>query len=106
MGWFGDDSNEASDYNTYQTTPKHESKVSHEMISGAAAYEAAKAYEDHVARNGQPDSHAKAKELLAGFAGAFIDKEFESNGLDFLDKEKAKYQARQRAEQAVSSDNY
>ena len=28
------------------------------------AYEAAKAYEDHVAANGKPDSHAKAKEIL------------------------------------------
>ena len=24
-----------------------------------------KAYEDHVAKNGQPDSHAKAKEILS-----------------------------------------
>jgi hypothetical protein len=27
----------------------------------------------------------------AAFAGAFIDKEVESHGLDFVDKEKAKY---------------
>ena len=27
----------------------------------------------------------------AGLAGAFIDREFESKGLDFIDKEKAKY---------------
>ena len=26
--------------------------------------QAAKAYEEHCARNGKPDSHAKAKELL------------------------------------------
>ena len=26
--------------------------------------QAAKAYEDHCARNGKPDSHAKAKEIL------------------------------------------
>lgn len=42
---------------------------------------AAKAYEEHKAKNGQPESHAKAKELLAGFAGAFIDREFESKGV-------------------------
>jgi hypothetical protein len=43
--------------------------------------QAAKAYEDHVAKNGQPDSHAKAKEIIAGFAGAFIDREFETRGV-------------------------
>lgn len=28
----------------------------------------------------------------AGFAGAFIDREVETRGLDFIDREKAKYQ--------------
>ena len=28
----------------------------------------------------------------AGFAGVFIDREVESKGLDFVDKEKAKYE--------------
>ena len=55
----------------------------HELIAGAASYEvrvmcnppsyrirsdrrlqAAKAYENHVAENGQPPSHEKAKEIL------------------------------------------
>lgn len=58
-----------------------------------------KAYEDHCAREGKPESHVKAKELLyvdilqlralqqtddhfsAGFAGAFIDREFETKGV-------------------------
>ncbi|KAI6039817.1 hypothetical protein EDC04DRAFT_2681659 [Pisolithus marmoratus] len=52
--------------------------------------QAAKAYEDHKKRNGEPDNHATAKELLAGFAGAFIDREVETKGLDFVDKQKAK----------------
>src|SRR5262245_22321517 len=34
-----------------------------------------------VAANGHPDSHAMAKELLAGFAGAFIDREVETKGV-------------------------
>lgn len=60
----------------------HKAELSHELIAAAASYEvrecapteassfmipalqAAKAYENHVAENGQPDSHAKAKELL------------------------------------------
>ena len=45
-----------------------------------------KAYEDHVAANGQPASHAKAKELLAGFAGAFIDREVETKGVSNHDR--------------------
>jgi len=40
-----------------------------------------------------------AKELMAGFAGAFIDREVETKGLDFVDTEKAKYHARQQIEQ-------
>ncbi len=56
--------------------------MSHELIGGAAAFEvsgnivlilvplltsvvqAARAYEKHVAANGQPTSHAEAKEIL------------------------------------------
>ncbi|KIP06286.1 hypothetical protein PHLGIDRAFT_36001 [Phlebiopsis gigantea 11061_1 CR5-6] len=93
MGWFGDDS-----YNEYQNTEPHEAKLSHELIAAAASYEAAKAYEKHVEANGQPDSHAQAKEILAGLAGAIIDREVESRGLDFLDKEKAKRHAREQLE--------
>jgi hypothetical protein len=33
----------------------------------------------------------------AGFAGAFIDRELETRGMDFADREKAKYQARSKA---------
>lgn len=32
---------------------------------------------------------------MAGFAGAFVDREVETKGLDFIDAERAKYQARQ-----------
>ena len=80
------------------------------MIAGAASYEAAKAYENHVEQNGtsipinhtriftkcakgQPASHDEAKELFAGFAGAFVDREAETRGLDFIDRERAKRDA-------------
>ncbi|KAI0700177.1 hypothetical protein BC835DRAFT_1412196 [Cytidiella melzeri] len=98
MGWFGDDSDQSQAYQTYADTPPedHRAKVSHELIAGAAAFEAAKAYEDHVQREGQPESHARAKELLAGFAGAFVDREVETKGLDFIDKERAKRQAEEQ----------
>ncbi len=42
---------------------------------------------------GKPVSHPFAKELLAGFAGAEADKLFETKGLDFLDRERAKHMA-------------
>ncbi|KAL2070430.1 hypothetical protein VTL71DRAFT_13456 [Oculimacula yallundae] len=105
MGWFGGDSNEAQAYDQYNdASDEHKAKFSHELIGGAAAYEAAKAYERHVAENGKPDSHAEAKEILAGFAGAFIDREFETRGLDGIDREKAKYEAHKRLNEQVAQD--
>ncbi|KDQ58980.1 hypothetical protein JAAARDRAFT_56982 [Jaapia argillacea MUCL 33604] len=103
MGWFSDDSDQAQAWGTVTQEP-HKAEWSHELIGGAAAYEAAKAYENHVAQNGQPDSHAKAKEILAGFAGAFVDREVETRGLDFIDREKAKHHAREQVEQYVAND--
>jgi len=51
---------------------------------------------------GAPASHDEAKALLAGFTGAFIDREAETRGLDFIDREKAKRHAQQQAEQGLS----
>ncbi|KAJ6131345.1 hypothetical protein N7523_001805 [Penicillium sp. IBT 18751x] len=102
MGWFHDESEEARHYNEFQNTPReHEAKFSHELIGGAAAYEAMKAYEDHEARNGTIDNHAKAKEVVAGLIGAFVDREVETRGLDFVDREKAKRHAQDRAERQM-----
>jgi len=106
MGWFDNDSDQAQAYNQLQDPSTHKAHLSHELIGGAAAYEAAKAYEQHVADNGQPDSHAKAKELLAGFAGAFVDREVETRGLDFIDKQKAKRHAEQQVYDQVPSDQW
>ncbi|KAF7317496.1 1 concanamycin induced protein c [Mycena kentingensis (nom. inval.)] len=91
MGFFHHESDEAQAYQTVVNAP-HKAALSHELIAGAAAYEAAKAYQNHVERNGAPESHSKAKEVMAGFAGAFIDRVVETKGLDFLDKEKAKHE--------------
>ncbi|KAF8197748.1 hypothetical protein K438DRAFT_1584862 [Mycena galopus ATCC 62051] len=87
MGWFDD--NSAQDI-AYNDVCRHKASITHELIAGAAAFEAAKAYENHCKANRQPASHAEAKELLAGFTGAFLDREVETKGLDFIDKEKAK----------------
>ncbi|KAI8587142.1 hypothetical protein BDZ88DRAFT_426316 [Geranomyces variabilis] len=109
MGFFENlfGSNQAQDahaqvYGCGQINESHKSSLSHEVISGAAGFEAMKAYERHCAANGQPQSHAMMKELLAGFAAAEIDKQFETKGLDWLDKEKAKKMAIQQAHQLAA----
>ncbi|KAK4048171.1 hypothetical protein OIO90_005935 [Microbotryomycetes sp. JL221] len=102
---FGDDSQQAQAYQQVQQG-EHKSSWSHELIAGAAAFEAARAYEKHVAQNGPPPNHQMAKELLAGFAGAEADKLFETHGLDFIDRERAQYAAKEQAMQAVSQNNY
>jgi len=60
-------------------------------------YLAMKEYEDHVRRTGEQVSHPMMKEMLAGFAAGEVDKLFETKGLDFLDREKAKNRAIQQA---------
>ncbi|KAG8743512.1 hypothetical protein FRC10_011903 [Ceratobasidium sp. 414] len=102
--WFGGDSDQAQAHDLVTNRP-HEASWTHELIAGAASYEAAKAYEEHVARNGKPTSHEKAKEILAGLAGAFVDRIVETKGLDFIDKEKAKRHAHQQANDALAN-NY
>jgi len=102
MGWFDGDSDQSNAYDQVTKAP-HKAELSHELLAGAAAYEASKAYERHCEENGKPASHAKAKELLAAFSGAFIDREVESKGLDYIDAEKAKHHARQQAEEGLSN---
>ncbi|KAB8269765.1 hypothetical protein BDV30DRAFT_179610 [Aspergillus minisclerotigenes] len=107
MGWFSDDSEQAQHYerfNNYDGSEEHKASFTHELIAGAASFEAMKAYNDHCEKNGKPQSHETAKELLAGFAGAFIDREVETRGLDFVDREKAKHHAKQQLEQASRRD--
>lgn len=81
-------------YNVDPNNDEHKSKLSHELIAGAAAFEAARAYEQHCAKNGQPPNHQMAKEIIAGLAGAEIDKLFESKGLNAFDREKGECRAR------------
>ncbi|KAE8133667.1 hypothetical protein BDV38DRAFT_286563 [Aspergillus pseudotamarii] len=90
MGWFSDDSDQAAAYDEYNNSQEHhEASLSHELLAGAIALEAAKAYEDHC----EPDSHATAKELLAGITGALLDREIETRGLDWIDRERAQAEA-------------
>jgi hypothetical protein len=67
--------------------------LSHELIAGAASFEAFKAFENHQRREGKQVSHSFAKEALVGLVGAEVDKLVESKGLDYIDREKAKRHA-------------
>lgn len=55
-------------------------------------------FENRQRDEGQTVSHGFAKEMLAAFAGAEVDKLVETKGLDFIDSEKAKHHATQQAE--------
>jgi len=53
----------------------------------------------HMAATGKPVKHALAKEVLAGFVGAEVDKLIETKGLDEIDKIRAHEHAKKNAEQ-------
>ncbi|KAG8875986.1 hypothetical protein FRB97_004536 [Tulasnella sp. 331] len=82
----------------------HKAKLSHQLIAGAAAFEAARAYEHHEASNGTKVRFALIKSVVAAAIGAYIDRIVESKGLDWLDKEKAKKEAMARVEEQVESE--
>ncbi|UJR32693.1 hypothetical protein I4U23_020152 [Adineta vaga] len=83
--------------NIYGEKPQHHSSWTHELLSGAAGFQAMRAYENHVRNSGEQVSHPLMKEMLASFAAAEVDKLFETKGLDFFDREKAKFQAIEQA---------
>ncbi|KAG9244936.1 hypothetical protein BJ878DRAFT_503806 [Calycina marina] len=84
-------------YNDVQQSD-NESSFGHEALAGAASFGAFKIFEDRQRAEGKTVSHAFAKELLAGIAGAEIDKLAETKGMDFVDREKAKQHAKQQTE--------
>ncbi|KIV92644.1 hypothetical protein PV10_03917 [Exophiala mesophila] len=97
MGWF-DDNRDA--HEQVYGGGEHEAKFSHELIGGAAAFEGMKLFEDRQRREGKVVSHGFAKELLAGFVGAEVDKLAETKGLDEYDRIEAKRHAERRAHEA------
>ncbi|OJJ66395.1 hypothetical protein ASPBRDRAFT_201022 [Aspergillus brasiliensis CBS 101740] len=101
MGWFEDREAQHTEYNE-RPKEEHKASFSHELIGGAAAYEAMKAYEKHQAENGKPANHAQAKEILAGLAGAFIDREFEDKGLNQIENwQEKRRQAKEEASKHI-----
>ncbi|KAH8658325.1 hypothetical protein BX600DRAFT_468974 [Xylariales sp. PMI_506] len=108
MGFFHHDSDEAQAFQQVQNTPagEHKATFSHELIAGAAAFAAEREYQKYEERHGKVENHAVAKDLLAGFAAAEADKLFEDHGLNWLDREKAKHEAKKRAEGAVKPEYF
>ncbi|KAK9454282.1 hypothetical protein V1511DRAFT_512232 [Dipodascopsis uninucleata] len=86
-------------YGNYYQPEQHEAKFSHEAVAGAASFMAMKVFEDRQRREGAPVKHQFAKEVIAGIAGAEVDKLVETKGLNFIDTERAKHHARQQVEQ-------
>jgi hypothetical protein len=74
-------------------------EVSHELLAGAAGFEAMRMYEHHREREGVQERHELGKELVAGFAAAEVDKHFEKGGFGHLDRERARSQAQQQAQE-------
>lgn len=96
--------------------PDNESSFGHELLAGGASFAAFRAFENHQRAEGmslhsyshypflqsltyictgKPVDHALAKEILAGFAGAEVDKLAETKGMDEVDKIRAKHQAKE-----------
>jgi hypothetical protein len=75
--------------------PRHE--ITHELMAGAAGFEAMRMYEHHREREGIPERHELAKELLAGFACAEVDKHFERGHYGHLDRDEARRMAEEQS---------
>jgi hypothetical protein len=78
---------------------QNQAEWSHELVGGGAAFFAMHEYEKKQREEGHQVNHAFAKEMLAGIAGAEVDRLAETKGMDFVDKEKAKHQAKEQAKQ-------
>jgi len=102
MNFFKDDHPVSRAYNEFKGGG-HKASLSHEVLAGAVAFEAAKAYQDHCAKNGKPPTHAKAKELFAGCIGVGLDRLAETKGMDEVDKLKLKHQAEKHGDEVLAN---
>jgi hypothetical protein len=76
--------------------PHHE--VTHELLAGAAGFEAVRMYEHHREREGIMEHHELGKEMLAGLVAAEIDRHFDEGRFGHLDRGQARWQAQQQAD--------
>jgi hypothetical protein len=97
MGFFArHEAREAYDLVYGGGRPHHE--VSHELLAGAAGFEAMRLYERHREREGIVEHHELGKEMLAGFAAAEIDKHFQDDRYRHLSRHEARRLAREQAD--------
>jgi hypothetical protein len=71
--------------------------ATHELLAGAAGFEAMRMYEHHREREGIVEHHALGKEMMAGFALAEVDKHFDEGRYGHMDRHEAKKLAREQA---------
>ena len=77
---------------------RHHGDLTHELIGGAAGFEAMRMYEHHREREGIVGHHALGKELIAGFAAAEAVKLIDERKLGLVDRERARRHAIAQAE--------
>lgn len=77
---------------------RRDQDVTHEVLAGAAGFEAVRLYQHHREREGIAERHELGKEMLAGFAAAEVDKHFSSGRFGHLDRDQARLQAQQQAD--------
>ena len=113
------DSDQAQAHDQIVNGGDNRPQFTHELAAGGAAYFAAREYEKHCDANGtflpcyerpswpstnptchkgQPGSHQEAKELLAGFAGAFADREIEPRMENAYDRRRIQQDAVQQCQ--------
>ncbi|KAE8327015.1 hypothetical protein BDV39DRAFT_205426 [Aspergillus sergii] len=103
MVFFSDDSEQAIAWNEVNNAPDN-AELTGELIAAAAAYEAAKVYENYVAAHGKPASEAQAKEILGGIVAIFVDRTVETNSLDSIDAQRVKYDGRSQTWDIIAED--
>ena len=72
--------------------------VTHELLAGAAGFEAMRMYEHHREREGITEHHSLGKQMLAGLAAAEVDKHFDQGRFGHLDRHQARRLAEQQAD--------
>ncbi|KAF2422180.1 hypothetical protein EJ08DRAFT_701729 [Tothia fuscella] len=94
-------------HDSYQQVHDNDNRaeLSHEVLAGAASFGAFKMFEDRQRKEGKPVSHQFAKEMLVGLAGVEVDRLAETKGADYVDRERAKHDARRNAER-MYDDHY
>jgi len=84
---------------------RHHHEMTHELLAAAAGFEAMRLWEHHLQREGLHPHHQLAKELLAAFVAAEIDKHFERGHYGHLNRHDARRLAHAQAEY-LWSDQY